>query len=449
MNRTIIGAALAACLGVFPGGVNAQSLADFDIPAASDSPEATREVENPSEVETTTNEDLDVEVVSAEDTQDAVNTASSNLIERGGGVKAISTSAGIGFVASGSANYTTSGNPDLALLRQRWASIEAFLNAKRELAQFLNGLSGKGKMTLSRELSTVMNDEFTANNVNKSAEQQAAEAVSAVLRGAIVYDYHDDPEAGRVKVSVVTTPRTMGAVRTMDATTVTAESLQSGLAHILTEIKAGVVPPMGGRTVVVPETGEIVWVGFGTTNVPSSTNPDLAAELEQSALDTARVLANNSLLAIMNGARIDQEGEFAERFDKQIEDYDALLSESGEESVEKKDAAETRRIATQVRSSRFGTVAAGTLPPGVQTRLYELEGTPWVYGVAILRASDSAAASAFAEQMRKNSPLGAVSAQAKKVGFQTNPDGTIKKGPDGKPLLKSLGSGQVTPDKDL
>jgi len=442
-------AVLAAVCGV--GGVAAgQSLADFDIPAASDTPEKVREVSDPGSVKETRNEALDTPVVTAPKTQDAVNAASKNLIERGGGVKAIGTSAGIGFVATGSVGYTWSAkNPDLALLEQRWASIEAFLKAKRELAQYLNGLSSEGKMSLVKDTTTVMSDDYTASNVNKTAEQQVGEVISAMLRGAVIYDYDDDPEKGRVTVSVVVTPRTIGAVRNMDATTVTAESLQSGLQHVLTEIKSGVVPPVGGRTVVIPETGEIVWIGFGATTIPSSSDPDLAMELEESSLDTARMLANNALVAIMNGEQLEAKSAFSERFTKQIAEFDAVLSESGDESIEKKDAAETKRAATRVKSSEVGSVTSGSLPPGVQTRLYQMEGTPWVYGVAILRASDNAAASALAESMRKNSPLGAVSAQAKKIGFQTNPDGTLKRGPDGKPMLKSLGSGRVTSDKDL
>ncbi|MGA1225431.1 MAG: hypothetical protein ACO31E_12810, partial [Phycisphaerales bacterium] len=251
--------AAVVAVGCIAGASVGQSLADFDIPAASDTPEQVRAVSDPGSVTETHNEALDAPVVTAPKTQDAVNTVSKNLIERGGGVKAIGTSAGIGFVATGSVRYTWNAkNPDLALLEQRWASIEAFLKAKRELAQYLNGLSSEGKIALAKETATVMNEEYTASNVSKTAEQQASDVISAMLRGAVIYDYDDDPEKGRVTVSVVVTPRTMGAVRNMDATTVTAESLQSGLQHVLTEIKAGVVPPAGGRTIVIPETGEIV-----------------------------------------------------------------------------------------------------------------------------------------------------------------------------------------------
>jgi hypothetical protein len=442
--------AAVVAVGCIAGASVGQSLADFVIPAASDTPEQVRAVSDPGSVTETHDEALGIPVVSAPKIQDAVNAVSKNLIDTGDGVKAISTSAGTGFVATGSVTYAaTSKNPDLAVIEQRWASIQAFLNAKRALADYLEGMSIAGKRTLVSDVITAMNDEFTANNASKSAEEQVNEMISAMLRGVVIYDYHDDPENGRVTVSVVVTPRTVGAVRSTDVAKVTAESLQSGLQHVLTEIKSGVVPPVGGRTIAIPETGEFVWVGFGATTIPSSSSPDLAADLENSSIAMARASARNALLAIISGEQYEAQFDGSNRFRKQQAEFDALLSESGDESVQKKEVAEFQRAADTAMREAVGEVTAGRLPPGVQTKTYRMEGSPWIYSVAIFSVSNTGAASALAESMRKNSPLGAVSEQAKTVGFQTNPDGTIKRGPDGKPMLKSLGSGRVTSDKDL
>ncbi len=427
----------------------AQSLEDFGIPAVAEDPEAAREVESPADVSVARNKALDVDVVSSESAQDAVNTASARLVEAGGGVMAITTSSGIGFVATGQAGYTPPNNPDLAAVVQRWASLEAMLKAKRELAQFLTGLSGEGRMMIASESTTVMNEEFSATNSSKNAEQQASEVISAMLRGAILYDYQDDPDKNKVSVSVVVTPRTMGAVRQIDSSTVTAESLQAGMQYVLNEIKGGLVPPMGGRTIVIPETGETVWVGFGCQNIISSDDPDAMIDNEEDAKEFARGYANNSLIAIMNGEQVDAQGQFAEKFNKVRQEMDVLLAETGEESVSKRESALVQQSATRVRSNTIGSVTRGKLPPGVQTRIYTSEDTPWVYAVSICRASDSAAARELAKMMSENSPLGAVDAQAKKLGFQMNPDGTIKRDANGKPILKSLGKGRVTPDKDL
>ena len=147
MKKTVLRTLLLISMTAVAAG---QSLADFDIPASSDNPEALRGVQNAAAVKTTVNAALGQEVTSAETTQDAINAASKGLVASGAGAKFISTGSGLGCVAVGSSSYGSDGvtNPNLVLIAQRHAAIAALLKAKREMGTFLDGLGIDAKQEL-------------------------------------------------------------------------------------------------------------------------------------------------------------------------------------------------------------------------------------------------------------------------------------------------------------
>ena len=70
---------------------------------------------------------------------------------------------------------------------------------------------------------------------------------------------------------------------------------------MLAEIQSGVVPPVDGRIVSVPETGEIAFVGFGSEIVRPSDNKKTNANNRTNARRRASLRAEASLCGIIRG----------------------------------------------------------------------------------------------------------------------------------------------------
>ncbi|MDG2053725.1 MAG: hypothetical protein P8J86_03360 [Phycisphaerales bacterium] len=425
----------------------AQDLADFGIPAASDNPAQERTVKDPAAVTTTENSELDEKVISAATTQDAVNAAQQELIDSGDEARFISTGSGLGTVAVGYGSYNFDvSNVNLKLIEQRAAYLEATLEARTSMAEFLRGLSLEGKQELVKQFDMVDGGEESLANMSSISSESINERVNGMLRGVVIYDVQDDPQEGTVCVTVVTTPKTQGAIQATGNNTMIAENIADGLQAIFTEVKAGLVPPDGGRVVTVPSSGQIAWVGFGSEINRTNRNKTLQRELKREAVDTAKMRARRSLLAVINGENVSKDSQLNQELEKQITQFDRIPGVEGEAGIERKEEDAVSAFAQQVKTRAFGSTTTGTLPPGVSVKSYQSKDGSWSYAVAIYTAQATDAAKSLAQVMDANSPLGSVSQTR---GFETNPDGSFKRGPDGNLIPKSIGSGRVTKDEDL
>jgi len=446
MKLRTIGAALLLTSLLAPL-VPAQSLADFGIPAGSNSPAELRAVEAPGEVQKTVNEQLGRPVISAANTQDAINTAIRQLEESGESTHLISTGSGLGLVSVGVARYGwNQPNPNLVLIEQRQASLEAMLQAKSRMAAFLGGLSLEGVQEMSKQQQLLDDPEGGLANISKVSTEQLSESVAGVLRGVVVYDLQDDPATGVIKVSIVTTPKTQGAIQDLGGGILTAGTLAAGLEATFAEIKVGIVPPAGGKTVTIPGSGEIAWVGFGSEVCRKNRNAEIQEELRLEAKDTAAMRARSALLAVINGEDVYRTSDLNNQFSKQIKQFDTVVTETGQEKVLKHQQDQVEVFAAQVKQSTFGSLTTGELPEGVSVKSYYTKDGNWAYAIAIFTASSTEAAGRLASTMAENSPL---RAGAQDRSFLVNPDGSFKTDDNGRLIPVSLGNGRVTQDKDL
>ena len=425
-----------------------QSLGDFGIPVGSDSPEKARVVENPDAVTTTTNPQLGEKVVSAETTQDAVNAAQQQLIDSGDEARFISTPSGVGAVAVGYGSYSAEiTNPNLKLIEQRQAYLAATIEARVALAEFLKGMSIEGHQGLAKQFDMVDMSEESLANIETYSAEAITERVNGMLRGAVIYDVQDNPESGDVSVTVVTTPKTQGAVQFTGDGNLTADSLENGLEVIFAEIKGGLVPPDGGRVVTVPSSGQIAWVGFGSEINRTNRDKEVQRELKREAIDTAKMRARRSLLAVINGEDISKQSEMNQSFSKEIKQFERIPGVEGEAGIQGKEADAITAFAQQTKTRVMGSTTIGTLPGGVSVKSFQSSDGSWSYAVAVYWSEATSAAGNLSAIMDANTPLGAMKQDSK--GFETNPDGSFKKGPDGRLIPKTIGSGRVTQDKDL
>ena len=444
MKKTILTTVGLALMALTPMAAS-QDLADFGIPASSDNPDAVRQVEAPGAVTEVTNQTLDRPVVSGASTQDAVNAAVSKMVDSGESARFIATSAGLGVVTVGYGKYTSNlKNPNLVLIEQRQAFLEAMLEAKVEMVTFLGGISIAGKQHMHKQIAMRDAPEGSLANTNKATSEQLSESTAGMLRGVIVYDIQDDPENGEVMVTVITTPKTQGAVQNVGGGTLTATSLAAGLEAVFTDIKSGLIAPEGGKIVVVPGTGEIAWVGFGSEINRKNRTPSIQRTLRSEARDTAQMRARRALLAVINGEDVNKTADLNNEYSKQINQFDEIITAEGNVEIVELAQDKVENLATQAKKKAMGSVTVGQLPAGVSMKTYVSSDGNWSYAVALYFGQATDVAGQLAETMASNSPLG-----GGKANFQVEPDGSFKLGPDGRLIPASMGNGRVTDDEVL
>ncbi len=353
---------LALVLGAL--SANGQALSDFGIPASSDGPAQLRQVEAPAEVKVTENAALGQKVISAASTQDAINSAVQDLVESGEGARFIATASGVGVVASGAASYGADGkNPNLVLIEQRRAYIDAMIEAKVEMARLLNGLTVAGKQFLYRQTQLRDTPEAALANIEAGSSEQISESIAGVLRGVVVYDLEDNPNEGLVRVSLVTSPKTQGAVQYLGRDQISAGTLEAGMAYVFNEIRAGLIPPEGGRVITVPETGEVAWVAFGSEICRKNSDREIQRILKSEAQHTAGTRAQRALLSIINGESVTGDSTFGEVFEKQKRQFEVIQDEAGKEEI--RALAQQQSVSTATCSACRSQPATGRGPESV------------------------------------------------------------------------------------
>ncbi len=184
--------------GVAALGLSATpALGQFVIPNMAEDPDSYRDVDEPEKIKTTHNDELDIDVVSGGSEQDMINHAMQELIEEDGGVKAIATGSGLGFVATAVSSYNYAGqNENLSRLQQRLAAVQANLGAKTVLVEFLNGVSVEGQEAIAEQIMALDTETQQDMNTTMSASEQRESAVSGLISGVVTYDFKDDPTGG-------------------------------------------------------------------------------------------------------------------------------------------------------------------------------------------------------------------------------------------------------------
>lgn len=417
---------------------------DFLPPAQAQTPEAEKAattVQQPDAVKEERGIDGQ-QAISAATAQDAVNAAAAH-IDAGGGCEQIRFPSGFGWVASGTAVYNVMPNPVANLTAQRQAYQVAYMAAKKNLAQALNGLSTRGKEELNSQFKTLINDTDTLTNMGENFTESVTEQVQGILRGYVVYNVKDEQSDGHgtVTVTIVATPKTMGKGQRVAANGVTADSVKSGLTGVLTELSTGLMPPVGGKTISVPETGELAFVGFGSAVVAANPNPAVQAKLVLNAQKVAQMRARSALCGIILGddlSAVTSMDEATQNISKQFEEAskDDPTAAGDPGAVQKLDEQRNSFVNTQLTKEQVTSLRSGTLPPGVSVKTFMNPEKTLAEAVAVY--------------------LPGVTAQARKAGQEMKDSRILQNGSPAKAggagggTLPPQGpSGQVMKDADL
>ena len=218
----------------------------------------------------------------------------------------------------------------------------------------------------------------------------------------------------------------------------TAESLESGLGEVFKEIRTGMIQPEGGYTVVVPSSGQVAWVGFGSQIARKNRNKQIQTQLLGAAKQTAQARAEKALLSTIKGETVTGEMSANEEMSTSIRQFDEQIDEDGNATVVANEKDQYDASARGAFNQNGRSVTDGRLPPGVAIKTYTTPDKNWAYSVAIYMADMTAIAKEQAQQMANNSPV----RQGSVGRYSVEPDGsfTVK---DGKLIPKSMGSGRT------
>lgn len=414
------------------------SVDDFLPPVQAETPQKAAElskVAKPDEVKQGMSEITGTKAISAASAQDAIN---AYIQQRSEGFSALEFPSGIGFVATGVGTYENHANVVAARIDQRNAYVKAYIHAKKNLAAGFYGISNEGKTKLNEYMKTIDSaNEATLANLNDNLSEQTAQIVEGMIRGYVVYEVHDDFEKHTVYVTIVTTPKTQGHYTRPSADSILASSIREGLAQVFSEIQSGLTPPVGGKTILVPQTGELAFVGFGSDVVRQNPNNALQSKMNLKAQQIARARSIDALCGVILGDSISSTYKVdaqSQSITKEFEEIskDDPISQSQKDSVSYKalEKSKTEFLATQADSSSISSMRKGILPPGVNSKAWMNDDKTIAYSVAIYMPSVSKQADDARKTMQQGNivqPLG----DSDSPNTRELPKGELKQGPSG------------------
>jgi len=450
----------------------AQVAVDDFLPRTQGGPE---DVKQPDKVE------IEGDTVTAATAQDAINVAveenTKNLSGAGDkalttpeiGVKIVEFPSGDGFVATGMGVYPHMPNPTATRVAQRNAYVIAYVNAKAALARFLSEGSTESDTILESMARDTMTDEESENMTSDGLQQRIRQASQAVLKGYMTYEIEEisdevNEQVRSVYVSIVSTRKTRGELMRRGAA-VETDKLTTGIQQVLDEVKQGLVPPVGGRILTVPTTGQTAFIGFGSAVIQTSPNRAMAAKMKVNAQKIALVRSRDALFGIIGGDKVMWQTGVS---DKGSQGYEQALSYTKKDPVAQ-DVGEVSQMLKSYQASferstemqeTIRTYRKGVLPQGIQEKTWLSTENDWAYSMAVYYPPLSDFAAKTAREMREAQIIQPVDDGSRKpstgaaggsagtgarsgAGAADPPTRTV----DGR--VKKLKGGKISPDDDL
>jgi len=355
----------------------------------------------PTQPETTVKETGE-DGVAAENLQDGLIYANNLIWDQGGeGFKSVVFGSGIGFIAGAKVDYYLYPNINATLIGKRAAYLEAYYKAKEFMAQGLYGYETREKESMDNTLTAIDTEDQNIGSIFRTQDTTNETFTSGILRGIVTYEVRDEAEAGKgtVYVSIAISPSTLRAVNQVTDGILLARTKEDGLGAILYEIQTGIVPPIGGKIVIFPDTGETIVVAFGSAIVRHSENTKLASEYEKVAKEASRMRAGQALVDFLKGREHTWNTSIIEDATSASGSGDLSFSSINEEvtvvSYEDEKWKSTfvtalakEFLSVMIRTSDYSSIGEGRVPPGVifQTAVdesVETLGYGWAYTVAV------------------------------------------------------------------
>lgn len=331
------------------------------------------------------------------------------------GAEIIVSGSGLGWMARGTATYQISPNRDITLRNKRTAYEIAYLNAKKNLGEFLTVMNIAQKTTLINSLDKLETHDETLSNVMRAYSRDFEGYGQAMLRGMVVYSVYDNVEENTVMVSVIATPKTILAARSKGGAVIEANSIGEGLEYVIAEINSFVVPPVGGKVITVPTTGEVAIVSFGSEVRSSDPDKDKRAMIDNMLKSIAKENAQAALVGFLQGDSV----YWTTGTNSEQKSYNFDFTEIDGQVVK---AMAKSFSQTLGHSEEVSSIIRGNVGAGVTYKTYT-DGD-WWYVVAIYIPSVSKAVEDFYNEMWRVDP-------SSKPTTTTPPPEPVPQGPSG------------------
>ena len=440
--------ALILLIGLLPCSAFAISADDF-IPPVQAKPEQQAEllaVKDEGSVKTFQDENLGVQVTQAATLQDAINKIIAKP-KQGCEIVYASQSSGATLVATGIGTYKTDYENVIATrIEQRQAYVQAFMQAKAQMAQTTGELVIRGKTNFDTRDEILTSEKKTLINLDQELSESQQASVRKVLKGYVTYAVQDDETKGIVSVTIVSSPKTRGANSRNSTDGIVAANLNAGLNSLLAEIQNNLVPPVGGRIIEVAGTGETAWVGFGSAVVHKDSQASIQARLNLQAERIAGVRALDALAGIILGDDTKWTAHADESSRSQILDFERAQQsdQTTKGTAEEIKAYDTRKAEmrnTLFSSEQIESLRNGTLPRGVRRIVFTDENEYFAYGIAVYVPSVTDLVNEAAREMEEaqivrptkpRDPKGGAPINNRPAnGSNSNSKLKLKKGPSG------------------
>ena len=447
-----VGIAIAVVLGI-PAAALAQVTADDFLPPVQGGP---TDVKEPAKVK------VEGKVVSAPTAQDAINAAMArNVTELAAGdtaevgAKMVQFPSGLGFVATGAATYRTMENPVATRIAKRQAYVVAFTQAKKNLAEILGGLSNVAAEAVRQSLANINLPKDEMTNIATESTEAVAQALTMMLRGFVIYEVRDDTKQNTVYVTIVTTPKTRGKFARAAPNVLVVDDLRAGLNQVIDEVRSGLVPPVGGRIIMMRTAGETAFVGFGSTVVRTSQNDAVQAKLNLESQKIAAMRAKDALCGLIIGDRTCWAGGVVESVKDEVQEFEKLraddpLGKDNPASVRKLEQARQTFVAKIESTDVYLSARKGVLPPGIATKTWFDSDHAWAFAMSVYVPSLTDAAASAAREMMDSKILQPVDSGVGKPdagsGFTDEQNPNIKRPAPG---TQPGPTGKVNPDEGL
>lgn len=346
---------------------------------------------------------IEGDIVVATDDTTAVQAAHQSLLETNeDGIRLIQVASGIGILSTGGAHYQTYDNMNATLLSKRGAYNQAYLVAKKQLVENMNGIEVQcGNMARVTMDVIDTGTESVANTQNAMIEN-CLESVEGSLAGYVTFDVYDNVDSKHVRVSLISTPKTRAQISLNRGAVTQTTDPNDIFRQVVTDINRGVLPPMGAKVLTNESTGEVILLGYGSAIIRENSNARVASRLKDTANRQSQTRARAALLGTLQGEEVYWQGGFDERqieSAQQFEYEDPYLADP--ETVNLLSQDKEMFLNHLTTADDYGTIARGELPAGVSMRSFTSEDGHWQYSVAVYSPTLEAVATQAAEQTQQ------------------------------------------------
>jgi hypothetical protein len=198
------------------------------------------------------------------------------------------------------------------------------------------------------------------------------------------------------------------------------------------ELESGLLPPVGGRIITVPETGETALVSFGSALVHQDAAGQSTGQDKLTAGRRAKAQADKALVALMTGDAFMWEYGYYREQESTSTNFEEVVTDTdlfGPSQEGTKKLLEERRetFLNVIRDSEAAESAVrGVVPQGTNSKTwYSQDG--WCYVANVYTPSSGAQAEAAAKDM-------GITAYVPETGPGTSPEKPTKPGPKHEPI---------------